>query len=402
MATGGADRLLRTREQARAAFLELFFDVVFVLAFFRLSQELLEHLSWRGALHTLVLLLAVLMVWFFAALYTDTFNLQNPLIQLAIISIMFSALVMAAATPTAFGRHGPAFAGAYVTVRVGANALAVLLLRGREGQRNALRILFWSGMSAVPWLAGAFVHGSAREALWIAGAAVDYAGIGLGFPTPKLGRAGERRIEIVISEEHVAERYQQFFIIALGEPILVTGLTFATGEFGAGRTAATVVAFATTALIWRIYIHRAGELLADAIAAATNVLRVAVLTVYAHVLMVAGIITIAVADELVIQHPSGRPHHPWIAVILGGPALFLAGRATFEYAVFGRVSRARVIGALALLAITPAMTLLPPLAVATTAAIILACVVAFILAGVAVSDAIRTGKVPSEPPSPPG
>jgi low temperature requirement protein LtrA len=76
MATGGADRLLRTHEQARVAFLELFFDVVFVLAFFRLSQELLEHLSWRGALQTLVLLLAVLMVWFFAALYTDTFSLH--------------------------------------------------------------------------------------------------------------------------------------------------------------------------------------------------------------------------------------------------------------------------------------------------------------------------------------
>jgi low temperature requirement protein LtrA len=401
MATGGADRLLRTHEQARVAFLELFFDVVFVLAFFRLSQELLEHLSWRGALQTLVLLLAVLMVWFFAALYTDTFNLQHPLIQLAIILIMFSALVMAAATPAAFGRHGPAFAGAYVTVRVGANVVAVLVLRGHEGQRNALRILFWAGMSAVPWLAGAFVYGSAREALWIAGAAVDYAGVVLGFPTPRLGRAGERRIEVVISEEHVADRYQQFFIIALGEPILVTGLTFATGEFGAARTAATVVAFATTALMWRIYIHRAGALLGEAIAAAANVLRVAVLTVYAHVMMVAGVITIAVADELVIQHPSGRPHRSWIAVILGGPALFLVGRGTFEYAVFGRVSRPRVIGALALLAIAPAMTLVPPLAVATAAAIILACVVAFVLAGVAVSDAVRTRRLPSESPSPP-
>jgi low temperature requirement protein LtrA len=401
MTTGRAEGLLRTHEQARAAFLELFFDLVFVLAFFRLSQQLLEHLSWPGALQTLVLLLAVLMVWFFAALYTDTFNLQHPGVQLVIILIMFSALVMAAATPTAFGRHGLAFAGAYVTVRVGANAAAVLLLRGHEGQRNALRILFWAGMSVVPWLAGAFVHGSAREPLWIAAAAVDFAGVGLGFPTPKLGRAGAQRVEIVISEEHVAERYQQFFIIALGEPILVTGLTFANGEFGAGRTAATIVAFATTALLWRIYIHRAGALLADAIAAAANIRRVAVLTIYSHVIMVAGIITIAVADELVIQHPSGRPHPAWIAVIIGGPALFLVGRDTFEYTVFGRPSRPRVIGTLALLAITPAMTLVPPLAVAAAAAIVLACVVAFILTGVAVSDAVRTRRLPSERPQPP-
>ena len=88
--------------------------------------------------------------------------------------------------------------------------------------------------------------------------------------------------------------------------------------------------------------------------------------------MIAGIVTIAVGDELVITHPLGHPNPAWLPVILGGPALFLAGRAIFEYAVFGRVSRPRVIGALALVAITPAMALVPPLAVATTAAFILA------------------------------
>jgi low temperature requirement protein LtrA len=46
MTTGRASWLLRRAEQARPEFLEPFFDLVFVLAFFRLSQELLEHLSW--------------------------------------------------------------------------------------------------------------------------------------------------------------------------------------------------------------------------------------------------------------------------------------------------------------------------------------------------------------------
>ncbi|WP_278045597.1 low temperature requirement protein A [Micromonospora kangleipakensis] len=192
----------------------------------------------------------------------------------------------------------------------------------------------------------------------------------------------------------MAERFRQFFIIALGEPILVTGLAFANGAFGAARSAATLLAFATTALLWRIYIHRAGALIAGAITAAPNRLRVGVLTVYAHVIMIAGIVTIAVGDELVITHPLGHPDPAWTAVILGGPALFLAGRAIFEYAVSGRVSRPRVIGALALVALTPAMRPVPLLAVATTAALI--------LAGVAVADAVRTRRFPSEQPSPPG
>jgi low temperature requirement protein LtrA len=66
--------------------------------------------------------------------------------------------------------------------------------------------------------------------------------------------------------------------------------------------------------------------------------------VYTHLVMVAGVITIAVGYKHVIAHPLDHTHLAWIAVILGGPALFLAGRALFEYAVFSRVSRDRPIG----------------------------------------------------------
>ena len=375
------------------AFLELFLDLVFVLALFRLSQDLLRYLSWTGALQTLALLLPVLYIWFSAARFTGLFDPRHPLIQLLIISIMFGTLVMAAATPEAFGRKGLFFAGAYVTLRFGALAAVILVLRGQEAQLHAVRILFWAGVSAVPWIAGAFIHGWARAALWIPAAVVEYAGISIGYPTPRLGRSVPRA-EVVVSETHLAERYQQFFIIALGEPILVTGLTFANSDFAADRSAAALAGFVTTALLWRIYIHQAGALLAQAITASHNPRRLAVLTIYAHVVMVAGVITIAVGDELVIQHPLGQTQPAWTAVILGGPALFLAGRETFEYAVYGRVSGPRLIGALVLVAITPAMRQVPPLAVATIAAIT--------LAGVAVADAARIRRLPSEAPSPPG
>jgi low temperature requirement protein LtrA len=82
----------------------------------------------------------------------------------------------------------------------------------------------------------------------------------------------------------------------------------------------------------------------------------------------------------------------WIAVILGGPALFLAGRAIFEYAVFSRVSPDRVIGILVLAGISPAMIHAPPLLAALAAAVV--------LAGVAVADTARARRHPDEPPSP--
>jgi low temperature requirement protein LtrA len=394
MTTSRAVWPLRTPGPGRAGYLELFFDLVFVFALFRLSQELLEDLSWGGALRTLVLLLAVLVVWFFVALFTDAFDVEDPLIQVLGMSIMFGTLVMAAAAPAAFGPKGLVFASAYSTIRVGATGAAVFLLRGHEAQRNAERLLFWFSLTSVPWVVGAFQDGWARAALWIAAVAADYVGAALGFPAPRLGRSGARRIDIVVSEQHWAERYQQFFIVALGEPILATGLAFANSDFGAARSAATVVAFATTALLWRIYIHRAGALLAEAIALIHAPRRAAVLTIYSHAIMVAGVVAIAVGGELVIQHPFGHPDVAWIFVILGGPALFLVGRAIFEYVVFGRVSRSRLIGVLVLVAIVPAMRLVPPLAVATAAALV--------LGGVAVADAARSRRLPAERPSPPG
>ena len=50
-------------------------------------------------------------------------------------------------------------------------------------------------------------------------------------------------------------------------------------------------------------------------------------------MMVAGIIVTAVADELTIAHPGGHTSAATAAVILGGPALFLAGHALFKWAV---------------------------------------------------------------------
>ncbi|WBB69552.1 low temperature requirement protein A [Micromonospora sp. WMMD812] len=400
---GGAPRLLREPEEQRATFLDLFLDLVFVFALFRLSQGLLDHLSWSGAFKTLVLLLAVWCVWIHTDWSTwrarstsgaaDRADLRRTAIQVLVIGSMFGSLVLAAAVPEAFGEHGPVFAGAYVAIQVGRSLFLVIVRRGdKRAQRPEVRLLFWFGVSAVLWIAGAVMQGWPRAVLWALAVAVDYTAASLGWPTPRRGRASAA--EFSVSGEFLAERHRQFFIIALGELILVAGFGLSSNAFEADHSAAVVVAFATTVLLWRIYIRRAGKVLGEAVDAAPDPLRVALSTMYAHPVMVAGIIAISVGDELVIEHPFGHTPPAWVAVILGGPALFLAGRTIFEYAVFGRVSRIRVAGVLVLAAISPTMIFLPPVFVAAAAALV--------LAGIAVSDAARARGRPLEPPSPPG
>ncbi|WP_406081464.1 low temperature requirement protein A [Micromonospora sp. NBC_00858] len=386
--TGGAARLVRGSEEKRATFLDLFFDLVFVFAIFRFSQELLDHLNWTGAFQTLVPLLALWWVWNETSGVADRFDPRRPAIQVLFIGCMFGSLVLVAAAPEAFGEHGLVFAGGYVAVQVGRSLFLVIVTRGDERQRPEMRMLFWFGVSAVPWLAGAALQGWPRGVLWTLAVAVDYTVARLGWPTPRLGRASAA--EFSVSGEFLAERHRQGFIIALGELILVTGLGLSSNAFEADRSAAVVVAFATTVLLWRIYIHRAGEVFGGAVAAAPETLRVTVSVQYAHLVMVAGIVAISVGDELVIEHPLGHTQPAWATVILGGPALFLAGRAALEYEVFGRVSRDRVAGVLALAAISPATIFLPPVLVAAAAALV--------LAAIAVSDAARAPRRPPEPP----
>jgi low temperature requirement protein LtrA len=389
--TSQAATLRREPEDPRqVTFLDLFFDLVFVFALFQLSHGLLEQLNWSGVFQTLVLLLAEWSVWNHTASISDRYDPHRTAIQLLVIGCMFGAFVLAATAPEAFGTRGLLFAGAYSAIQVGRSLILVVVTPGGE-QRPEVRQLLWFGVSALPWLAGAAAQGWAREVLWALAMTTDYISLRFGWPAPGLGRM--HATEIAISGEHLAERQRQFFIIALGELILVTGLTLtSSGDSGADHEAAAVVAFATTALLWRIYIYRAGQVLGAAVTAASDPLRVTISALYALPVMVASLVGISVGDELVIRHPAGPSQPTWIAVILGGPALVLAGRMMFEYTVFSRVSRDRVIGILVLAAISPAMILAPPLLAALAAAVL--------LAGVAIADAARARRYPGEPPSP--
>jgi low temperature requirement protein LtrA len=390
MTTAGATRLLHGPEdQQRAAFLELFFDLAFVFAFFQLSHGLLQHLYWSGALQTLILLLAMFWVWASTTWITDRFDQQWPAIQLLVMVTLLGSVVLAAVLPAAFGRYGLAFAGLHVAMQLGRNVFLVLALRGHELQRTYIRALFWWGASAVPWIVGAFTHGTARVALWALAIVIDETAYRLGFPRPGAGRLPGW--EPPGGAEHLAERYRQFFIIALGELILVSGLVIARRGLALDRIAGLLVSITAAALLWRIYIYRAGEVLSAALAAVPDPARLCRSVAYAHLAMVGGIVVTAVADELVIDHPMGQTAPAWSAVILGGPVLFLIGRAGFEHAVFARVSWDRPIGLLTLAALTPVTLLVPPVLAATAATAV--------LAGIALVDAARARSHPAEPPS---
>jgi len=250
--------------------------------------------------------------------------------------------------------------------------------------------LIWFSVSAVPWLAGGLTNDTGRNVLWAIALAIDFTAVGLRYPVPRLHQVPAA--QFISVAEHLSERFQQFFIITLGDAILVIGMALSSGDLSAGHFAAFLVALGSTVLLWRIYVHRAGEVLPAAINAARQPAGFTQSAPFTHLVMVAGVVTTAAGFDFVIRNPTGEPRIAEVVMMLGGPALFLVGRARFEYEIFGRVSPARLIGILVLIAAAPGGLHVPPLLVTTTAGLV--------LAGVAIADTIRSHGRPPEPPAP--
>jgi low temperature requirement protein LtrA len=377
----------------RVTLLELFFDLVYVVALSLISRGLVADLGWERAFQSLIMLMAMWWTWAITTLVTDLYDPQRSEIKLLIIAVMFGALLMTTAIPEAFGARGLVFAGTYVAIHLGRGLFLMPALRHqRETQRRAARIFIWFSVSAVPWLiGGTVVHGYARELLWALALAIDYVGFRLAYPVPGLGIVPDAQRNV--TAEHLSERYQQFFIIALGDAILVTGTLFSLHHSETENIGAFTIAFGTTLLLWRIYVHKSGELLPHAISQSKQPSAFLNTAPYTHLLLVAGVVTAAAGFDLVLLEPTGRTPPAWAAVILGGPAMFLAGRAAFEYEVFSRVSLSRPGGMLALLTIAPAALFVAPVYTALGAMLV--------LAGVATADHRRSRGRPPEDPSPP-
>lgn len=96
--------------------------------------------------------------------------------------------------------------------------------------------------------------------------------------------------------------------------------------------------------------------------------------------MVAAVIITAVGDERVIAHPHGDMNTTTALVVLGGPALFLLGMLVFIRATGGLGGPERLASIAcfaALLALGLAAPVVSPLALASSATVVLLTLVAF-------------------------
>ena len=118
--------------------------------------------------------------------------------------------------------------------------------------------------------------------------------------------------------------------------ILVTGMTFGGSEASAVTVCALVVAFLGSVALWWTYFDRTEGLPREFITSSENPGLTALSAyTYSHVPMIAGIIAVAAADELIVAHPGVQGTLASVVLTLGGTGLFVAGQAFFKWAVSG-------------------------------------------------------------------
>ncbi|MFK3983932.1 low temperature requirement protein A [Micromonospora sp. NPDC050397] len=195
------------QSERHATWLELFFDLVFVLALATVQNRLDVPTPHLGDLvATFGLYLVVWLAWAGQAFYDTRFDPDDVPHRLAVLVGMLGAGAMAVGVSSA--PHTLILPVGYIVVRA---MLIMLYLRVRHSSPATHRlttvyligfglgVLFWVGSLAAP------VH--LRPMLWTIGLAIE-------FLTPWLGRPWVSRIPVDTS--HLPERIGQFTIILLG------------------------------------------------------------------------------------------------------------------------------------------------------------------------------------------
>ena len=359
MAAAGETRPSRfgaaLREGERVTPLELFFDLVFVLALTQCTALMAHNPSWEGLAQGLLVLGMLWWAWTAYSWLTSVIDPEEGAVRLVIFGAMAALLVVSLCVPEAFGDLALVFALAYGAVRVAQIGLFMLASPDDDSLRHSVLGLAVSTAVAVTLLVlASLFDGAAQGALWALALFLDMAGPYF------FGSEGWKLVP-----EHFAERHGLIVIIALGESIVAIGVG-ATSALDLGIGAAAVLGVALTAAMWWVYFDVvaivSGRRLAEAEVGRVQNEMARDSYSYLHLPMVAGIVLVALGMKKTIGHFDEHLDTVLAFALLGGLAAYLLGHVAFRYRHVHTINRQRLLLAIVLLILVPVATAIPALA----------------------------------------
>jgi low temperature requirement protein LtrA len=344
------------RQTERVTPLELFFDLVFVLALTQCTALMAADPTWTGLAKGVLVLGVLWWSWVGYAWLTSLLDPEEGGVRIVMFAAMAALLVVALCVPGAFGDKALLFAAAYGVVRAAHIALFILASRDDPALRQS--VLGLAGGSAIGvglLLVASGTDGWLQGALWALALLLDMG-------EPYLFGSEGWSLE---HPSHFAERHGLILIIAIGESIVAIGVG-AGADVDAGVVAAAVLGIAVAAAIWWLYfdvIAMLAERTLSAMPAGRERNELARDTYsYLHFPMIAGVVLAALGLKKTLGGVGEELDTVTAFAMLGGTSLYLLGHVAHRLRNVRTVNWHRLACAVLALALIPLAVQLPALA----------------------------------------
>ncbi|WP_433193081.1 low temperature requirement protein A [Nocardia sp. CA-107356] len=360
--------------------LELFFDLVFVFAFIRVTDLMAEHPTGENLLRGALVIAVLWWSWVGYVWLCNLVRADEGILRVAMFGAMAAMFVTALTSTEAFddlpgGLFGPVvFAVAYFAVRL-LHVLTFWVVSREDPQLRGQVHRFVPGMliGTTFLLIASQLTGTAQTVLWILALVGDSVGTLVGGTGWRLRSIGQ-----------FTERHGLIVIIALGESIVSIGIDFTSSPISWASVVAALLGLIVAGLLWWLYFDVTSLAVEQVFADSTGRRRIRIARncySFLHLPMVVGIVMLSLGLKKIVSSVGHADRDPltdslqgWpLIALLGGAALYLLALVAFKAYATGSVAQTRVVAALVLMASTPLISHIAALAA-------LGCLAVFLLA----------------------
>ena len=199
------------REERRTSWVELFFDLAFAGAVGQLASAFQDHPGLGNLARFAMLFTPIWWLWVQLSFYADRHESEDAAHRVSFLTAILLCVGLAASAPRALAGDTAGFVIAFACLR----GLQLLMYTRARHHLPATRLLYncyliCFGTGGALWLSSLAVASPARYSFWAAALLADAIGA--------LAMLSPRR-RVPLNPAHLADRFQIFVLIVLGESV---------------------------------------------------------------------------------------------------------------------------------------------------------------------------------------
>jgi low temperature requirement protein LtrA len=310
-----------------ATWLELFFDLVFVVAIAQLAHFLHDHLDWTGIASFAILFIPVWWLWIDFSYYADQFDVERGFYRLIILGIMFGMIVLGLTIPGALLSGSAQFASVYAALRFAIVGLYFQAWRlVPEARELTMRYTLSFAIALVLWIVSIALPPPIQFMLWGVALLIEISNGPITYATIR---------SVPTQVSHMDERFGLFMIIVLGEAIVSVASGVSGIKWQWQETLTAISGFVVATSLWWLYFECAEDSVINQ-ALRSNRKRTLLRSFvygYSHVFVFAGIVASGVGIQTAIEGADARELPIEVRTVLcGGLSLYLLGLSAVQWA----------------------------------------------------------------------